>query len=230
MAAARKSAVSATGNWFRQASPLSLGKRRSAHQQSTAPKASTVAVEPPVTSTRKRRSSKNLSASATNGSVMPPPVPSGKQQAANFKGQSSTVHKSSRLGFLSLSGMNSSGNLPVWLLRFYACHRYSSVVAFLLVATTLVVYGWTVYSQEIWSQGYRRLQSLQRHERQLTTTNAALTNKMAEEAEQPAAGLILPTPDRTIFLPPASQSPNSTPTKTAPDSQAQQQTTSPLGY
>ncbi len=229
MAAARKSAVSATGNWFRQASSLSLGKR-SAHRQSTASKASTVAVEPPVPSTRQRRSSKNLSVSATNGSVMLPPVHAGKQQAANFKGQSSTVHNSPILGFLNLPGMNSSRNLPVWLLRFYAFHRYSSVVAFLLVASALVVYGWTVYSQEIWSQGYRRLQSLQRHERQLTTTNAALTNKMAEEAEQPAAGLVLPTPDRTIFLPPASQNPNSTPTKTTPDSQAQQQTTSPLGY
>jgi hypothetical protein len=126
--------------------------------------------------------------------------------------------------------MNSSGTLPVWLLRFCAFHRYSSGVAFLLVAASLVVYGWTVYSQELWSQGYRRLQSLQRQERQLTTTNATLTNKMAQEAEQPAAGLALPTPDRTIFLPPASVSPNSTATQTTPDLEPQQQTTSPLGY
>ncbi|MDZ8050745.1 MAG: hypothetical protein RMX68_020865 [Aulosira sp. ZfuVER01] len=231
MAAARKSAVSATGNWFERNSPLSLGKRRSTHRQSAAPRASTVAAEPtPIPSTRQRRSSKNLSVSATNESVMLPTVQSGTQKAANFKGQSNTVHKSPRMGFLSLPGMKSSGNLPVWLLRLYTFHRYSSVVTFLLVATTLVVYGWTVYSQDIWSQGYRRLQSLQRHERQLTTTNAALTNKMAEEAEQPAAGLVLPTPDRTIFLPPASYSPNSTPPKTTPDSEPPEQTTSPLGY
>ncbi|BAY09510.1 hypothetical protein [Calothrix sp. NIES-2098] len=223
MAAVRKSAVSATSNWFQRNSPLSLGKRRSTHRQSAAPRASTVAAEStPVPSTRKRLASKNLS--------MSPTVQLGKQKAANFKGQSSTMLNSPRLGFLNLPGIKSSGNLPVWLLRFYTFHRYSSVVTFLLVTATLVVYGWTVYSQEIWSQGYRRLQSLQRHERQLTTTNATLTNKMAEEAEQPTAGLVLPTPDRTIFLPPASYSPNSTPPKTTPDSEPPQQTTSPLGY
>ncbi|MDZ7957100.1 MAG: hypothetical protein RMY34_04200 [Aulosira sp. DedQUE10] len=160
-------------------------------------------------------------------------MPSGKQQAANLKGQSSTsttVHKSSGLDFLKLPGMSNSGNLPVWLLRFYALHRYSSVVAFLLVATTLMVYGWTVYSQELWSQGYRRLQSLQRHERQLTTTNATLTNKMAQEAEQPTAGFVSPTPARTIFLSPANNNPNSTPTQTTPNLETQPQTSSPLGY
>lgn len=222
MAAARKSAVSATGNWFRRDSSPSLGKRHSRNRQSAASRASTPAVEPaPVPSKRQRRSSKNLSVSATTGSVTRPAVQSGKQQ---------TVHQSPRLGFPSLPVMNSSGTLPVWLLRFCAFHRYSSGVAFLLVAASLVVYGWTVYSQELWSQGYRRLQSLQRQERQLTTTNATLTNKMAQEAEQPAAGLALPTPDRTIFLPPASVSPNSTATQTTPDLEPQQQTTSPLGY
>ncbi|BAY23270.1 hypothetical protein NIES2100_30340 [Calothrix sp. NIES-2100] len=231
MAAARKSAVSATSNWFRRDSTPSLGKRRSAHRLSTAPRGSTPAVEPsPVPAKRQRRSSKKLSVSGTNGSVMPPVVQSGKQQATNFKAQSSTVNKSPKLGFLSLPVMNSGGTLPVWLLRFYACHRYSSCVAFLLVATTLVVYGWTVYSQELWSQGYRRLQTLQRQERQLTTTNAALTNKMAQEAEQPAAGLALPTPSRTIFLPPAAHSPNSTPTQTTPNQETQAPISSPLGY
>ena len=74
------------------------------------------------------------------------------------------------------------------------------------MAATLIVYGWTVYSQELWSQSYRKLQNLQRHERQLNTTNATLTNKMAEEAEQPGTELVSPTSAGTIFLPPASNS------------------------
>jgi hypothetical protein len=212
MAAARKSAISATGNWFqRNASPL--GKKRSLNRQA-ASSLSTPAVEPaPVSLKRQRRSSKNLSA-ATNRSV----IPSGKQKSINLKADST-----------NLPVMNSSGTLPVWLLRFHSLHRYSSGLTFLLVAISLVVYGWTVYSQELWSQGYRRLQSLQRQERQLTTTNATLSNKMAQEAEKPAAGLALPTPDRTIFLPPASYTSNSTAPTTTPDSE-QQQSTSPLGY
>ncbi|MBD2354171.1 hypothetical protein H6G41_05955 [Tolypothrix sp. FACHB-123] len=231
MPAARKSAVSTTSNWFWRDPTLSLGKRRSANRQSAAPQAPTPAVESlPVPTNRQRRSSKNLSVSATNGSVMRPGVRSGKPASTNLQAQGNTGQKSQKLGFLNFPATSNAGTLPTWLLRFYAVHRYSSVFTFLLVATTLVVYGWTVYSQEIWSRGYRKLQNLQRHERQLTTTNAALTNKMAEEAEQPAAGLALPTPSRTIFLPPASNSPNSIPTQTTPSQETQPPISSPLGY
>lgn len=229
MPAARKSAVSATSNWFRREPNLSLGKRRSLNRQSTTP-TSTPAVEAlPVTTSKQRRSSKKLSVSATNISVNRPGSLSGKS-SANISESSNSGQKSQKLGFLKFPVTSDRGNLPVWLLRFYSVHRYSSVFAFLLVAATLVVYGWTVYSQEVWSRGYRQLQNLQRHERQLTTTNAALTNKMAEEAEQPTAGLALPTPSRTIFLPPASHNLNSPATQTTPNQETQQPISSPLGY
>ncbi|MFK0729906.1 MAG: hypothetical protein ACFKPT_17525 [Gloeotrichia echinulata GP01] len=228
MAVARKSAVSTTSNWFRGDSPLSLGKRRSARLRS----GSTLAAEPSAVPPRRQRySSKNLSVSATNGAVLPTSTPDlSKKPGAKLKGQSTTAEKNQRLGFPRLPVMPSSEASPLWLLRLYTLHRYSSVVAFLLVAATLMVYGWTVYSQELWSQGYRRLQNLQRHERQLTTTNATLTNKMANEAEQPAAGLVSPTPGKTIFLPPASGSPDSTPPSTIPNSPSQESTSSSLGY
>jgi hypothetical protein len=138
--------------------------------------------------------------------------------------------KSEKLGFLNLPMMPNSEAVPMWLVRFYTLHRYSSVATFLLVATTLVVYGWTVYSQELWSQSYRKLQTLQRQERQLTTTNATLTNKMAEDAEKSAAGLHAPTPARTIFLPPADPNPNLVLPSTRPNSEPQEQTPPSLGY
>jgi len=97
------------------------------------------------------------------------------------------------------------GTMPSWLLRLIAVNRYSSVAAFLCVVATLAIYGWTVYYQELWSQTYRRLQRLERHERQLMTTNATLTSKMADEAESPAAGLVAPSTEGTIFLLPATQ-------------------------
>jgi hypothetical protein len=65
---------------------------------------------------------------------------------------------------------------------------------------TLIAYGWTVYSQQLWGKSYRRLQNLQRHERQLTITNGVLKSKMAADAEQPNAGLVSPSPAGTIFL------------------------------
>jgi hypothetical protein len=128
--------------------------------------------------------------------------------------------------------MPGSGAAPLWLLRLYTSHRYSSVVAFLLVTATLFVYGWTVYSQELWSQGYNRLQNLQLHERQLTTTNASLKNKMAEEAEKETLKLVSPTPARTIFLPTPSPSHSShtKPSGTPSSLEKLQNTPSPLGY
>jgi hypothetical protein len=79
---------------------------------------------------------------------------------------------------------------------------------FLLVATMLSVYSWTVYSQKMWSQAYRKLEILQRHERQLTTTSEVLKNKIALQAEQPVTNLVPPNPAVAIFLQPAPQRPN----------------------
>jgi hypothetical protein len=128
--------------------------------------------------------------------------------------------------------MPNSDSAPVWLLRFYTLHRHSSILAFLLVVAMLVTYGWTVYSEQLWSQASRRLQNLQRQERQLTTTNEVIKNKMAVEAERPEAGLVSPTPRGTIFLPRAPHNTNQAdPTATTSNTDdTQQQTNSPLGY
>ncbi len=186
----------------------SVGKQRSAHLRSAVQSVSTLAS---VSSLKQQRSSKKLSFSTTR-----------EHSSPEHKGLETSSHR--------LPIVSTSKAAPLWLLRLYNLHHYSSVVAFFLVAATLVVYGWTVYSQELWSQDYRRLQNLQRNERQLTTTNATLTNKMAEEAERPTTGLVSPTPARTIFLPPASGGSNPTSPSGTPKSQTQQYIPSPLGY
>ncbi|WP_375506811.1 hypothetical protein [uncultured Nostoc sp.] len=232
MVVARKSAVSTRGTWFGRDSILSLGRRRSARIESAAQSASTPAAQEAalVSSQRRQRSLKNLAVSPTNGAMPKSGKQLGRQQVLNLNEQSSANQKIPGVGFLRLPIIPNSGATPLWLLRLYTFHRYSTVLAFLLVASTLAVYGWTVYSQELWSKSYRRLQNLQRHERLLTTTNATLTNKIAQEAEQPTAGLVSPTPQGMIFLSPASRSPKSASSNTTPNPQTQQQTLSPLGY
>ncbi|MFN6470438.1 MAG: hypothetical protein RMY36_012290 [Nostoc sp. SerVER01] len=233
MVVGRKSAVSTKGTSFWRDSILSLGRRRrSARLESTAQSDSIHTIQAaPVSSRRRKRSSKNLLVSSTNEAVMPKlPKELGRQQLPNHNDQSNQTSKSPEVGFFGLPTMSGSGVTPLWLLRLYTFHRYSSVLAFLLVAATLAVYGWTVYSQELWSQSYRRLQNLQRHERLLTTTNATLRNKMAQEAEQPTTGLVSPTPEGMIFLPPASSQSEPASSNTKPNPQTQQKTLSPLGY
>lgn len=57
----------------------------------------------------------------------------------------------------------------------------------------------------MWSQSYRKLAILQRHERQLTATSEVLKNKMALQAEQPITNLIPRNPTEAIFLKPAQE-------------------------
>lgn len=128
----------------------------------------------------------------------------------------------------------SSQSAPSWLLRLCAIQRRSSVVMFVLVVAMAAVYGWTVYSQRMWSQAYRKLEILQRHERQLTATNEVLKNQMALQAEKPAMGLVPPNPASLLFLQPAPQRPApaaspATPV-TKPTAQTKQPTPIPLGY
>ncbi|MCV3213361.1 hypothetical protein OGM63_07455 [Plectonema radiosum NIES-515] len=224
MAIGRKSSVAAKGNWFWRITQPS-GKSPSARLESGSRSGST-----PMPSRRQRRSN-------TNQTVTPKPGQLGKQQLPKQNGSSAPA-KSSRVNQERVPVMPNSESPPLWLLRLHAIHRNSSIVAFLLVAATLVVYGWTVYSQELWSQAYHKLQNLQRQDRQLTTTSEVLQNKMAQEGEKPSTGLVAPTPGRAIFINPASQNLNSMPSvedalrspTTMPNSQTQQQSGSGLGY
>lgn len=220
MVVVRKSPFSSTDTWFSRNSTPSRKRRSTSIESTVSSKSQLVAQTLPVSAKKQRRTAKKSSTSATN------PLPEVSKQS------NTTTPRNHQSNFLRVPVMPNSGAVPFWLLRLYTSHRYSSVVTFLLVTATLFVYGWTVYSQQLWSQGYRKLQNLQIQERQLTTTNATLKNKMAEEAEKEASGLVSPTPARTIFLPTASPSRSSakTPLSTPENLETHDPTPSPLGY
>jgi len=91
--------------------------------------------------------------------------------------------------------------VPIWLRSLIFCKRSSDFVTLLLVGATLAVYSWTVYSQQQWAKEYHKLETLQRDERHLTKTNEVLKNQLAQQAESPATGMVVPNPAQTIFLP-----------------------------
>lgn len=134
-------------------------------------------------------SSRNSSSVVSNNSL------SGrtKNQRVNNKNPESENNK-------AIPVMPDGSKVPVWLMRWNSLHRHTSVITFLLVIATLIAYGWTVYSQHLWSRSYKKLQDLQRDERQLTKHDETLKNRMAQEAEKPHSGLVSPTPANTIFL------------------------------
>lgn len=94
---------------------------------------------------------------------------------------------------------------PNWLKTLIMMQRSSGIIMFALVTVMLTIYGSTVYTQKLWTKEYRKLDHLQRQERQMTAANEVLKNQLAQEAENPETGLVPPDPAKTIFLPAAPQ-------------------------
>jgi hypothetical protein len=117
---------------------------------------------------------------------------------------------------------------PSWLKLLLVLQRTSSAFTFLLVVGLLVVYGWTVYTQQRWGRAYNRMEALQKQERQMMAANEVIKNQMAKQAEIPDSGLVLPEPGNTIFLTPAPQRPPVTPEVNMPPPQPIP--ARPLGY
>ncbi|MBE9129651.1 hypothetical protein IQ257_26935 [Coleofasciculus sp. LEGE 07092] len=118
--------------------------------------------------------------------------------------------------------------IPAWLKVFVVLQRGSDWLTFFLIATTLTIYSWTVYTQQQWALEYRKLETLQRDERQLTTTNEVIKDQLAQQAERPATGLVNPSTANTILLSPAPERQLKTPSTQIPHSEAV--ATTPLGY
>jgi len=123
----------------------------------------------------------------------------------------------------------SSQAVPLWFLNLCAWQRRFSVATLVLVVTTLAIYSWTVYCQQNWNQAYRKLVTLQRDERQLTTESEELKHLLAQQAEKPEMELLPPNPAQTIFLP-APEHPTTAVLTTKLSERTQQLTPTPLGY
>ncbi len=136
---------------------------------------------------------------------------------------------SPKTGGQKVQRLNTSRELiPGWLRSLILLQRCSDLMAFLLFAAILSVYSWTVYTQQQWTQEYRKLETLQRNERHLTTANESLKNELAQQAERPATGLVTPNTANTILLPPAPQRQFVASPSQTPDSESMVKT--PLGY
>lgn len=91
--------------------------------------------------------------------------------------------------------------VPAQIILLLAIEKGLSGLALIFLASSLGFYAWTVYLPKLWSQEYRKLETLQRHERQMIATNESLKHQLAQQAEKPEAGLTNPQPHQSIFIP-----------------------------
>ncbi|MGC9503443.1 hypothetical protein [Baaleninema sp.] len=81
--------------------------------------------------------------------------------------------------------------------------RVTAALSATLAATTLAVYGSTVYAQHRWNQASSDLDRLREDERQLTIATEALRQQVLELAASENTGLDASISDRAVYLDPA---------------------------
>lgn len=174
----------------------------------------------------RQRNTSSASAASVNSGVLPPPQPRSRRRSSRRGARGATLSPTP-VNEQVVKSLPKTQPFPAWLKLLVRTQRASLVMTFLLVATVLTTYSWTVVVQQRWGQQYHRFESLKKQERQLITGNEVLKNQMARQAESPSSGLMVPDPSNAIFLPPASPRPALDPkthlsTEPAP--------TKPLGY
>ncbi len=92
---------------------------------------------------------------------------------------------------------------PKWLQALFTVQQATTIAAWGLGVSVLGLYGWTVYSQQIWSQNYERLSRLQRSEEQMLSAIEGLKEQATIQAA--SANLQPATPSTTIPLVSATQ-------------------------
>ncbi|MDG3494944.1 MULTISPECIES: hypothetical protein [Pseudanabaena] len=90
--------------------------------------------------------------------------------------------------------------LPLWLRVLMATQKLSIAATVLLTASVFAIYGWTVYAQEQWNQQYKKLEQLQRQERQLTNAAGSFDNEMLQSIQKKPGELVRESPEKSIFL------------------------------
>ncbi|AMW26972.1 MULTISPECIES: hypothetical protein [Arthrospira] len=97
--------------------------------------------------------------------------------------------------------------LPLWLKGLITVKQISSVAACVLMGGAMTFYGLKVYGESRWTGEYPRLEHLRQQEQQLRLAKEILKHTIVESAQDPDAGLEIPTPDNIIYVQPAEPRP-----------------------
>jgi hypothetical protein len=119
--------------------------------------------------------------------------------------------------------------LPPWLKSLLTIQRGTGILFGSVFGLSIIVYGYTVYTQDLWKHQHGQLQRLQTQERQQGVMDENLKHQLAEAADKPDSTLVPPTPKQLVFIPsaplrPTKSVPITAQPKTAPAPKA------PLGY
>ena len=116
--------------------------------------------------------------------------------------------------------------IPAWLRSLSNIQRATCIIFGTVFSLSIIVYGYTVYTQDLWKDQHGQLKRLQAQERQQGVMDENLKNQLATSAELPESGLVAPDPKKIVFIPSAASRPTKPVPVAAPSPVAQ----APLGY
>lgn len=120
---------------------------------------------------------------------------------------------------------------PVLIRILLFFQQTASILTLSAIAGSLVMSGLTFYTQQMWNRQYEQLQELQRYERNVTSINEALKDKIAEQGKTNNEGFVPLTPDYNLYVEPELVSPSSDTTATSNVRQLDSpKTDRPIGY
>lgn len=91
---------------------------------------------------------------------------------------------------------------PLWLKALFLVQKGSFLLCLIMIASILGVYGMTVSAPQLWTKDFKKLQDLQKDERQITSQNEVIIDQLAKQASKSGTGLVNPDPTKQpIFLP-----------------------------
>lgn len=96
--------------------------------------------------------------------------------------------------------LHRSTTVPPWLQSILKVQQGAKIVFITVVGAIPFVYGYTVYTQDLWKTQYGKLHRLHTREQQQLVMTENLKYQAAEAGDQPKSGLVPPTPDRMVFV------------------------------
>ena len=118
--------------------------------------------------------------------------------------------------------------IPAWLRSLFTIQHSTGLLFGSVFTLSIIVYGYTVYTQGIWKHQHGQLKRLQAQERQQGVMDENLKNQLATSAELPESGLVAPDPKKILFIPSAASRP--TKPASAPAQSSTPAPKAPLGY
>jgi hypothetical protein len=143
--------------------------------------------------------------------------------------KSSRRETSSRRKVSRLPEQLSNQSSPAWLKLLLVVQRISITSTILMTTAVFGTYSYTVYAQKLWNEQYHKLEDLKRDERQLTATEAMVSDNIVSNVEKSPGQLTREKPGQTLFI--RGESPRPSLAGNDPDLEtAETDVSQPLGY